>query len=76
MAHEPLQSARLVCRGHAIERMLDRNVTVDDVRFVVIDGETLENYLDDKPFPSRLIWDGALFDLCTSSLPRTTSRRR
>ena len=55
MSPEPDQSPRLIFRGHAIERMVERNVSVDDVRSVLIAGETIEDYPNDKPFPSRLV---------------------
>ncbi len=46
---------RLVFRVHAIQRMFQRGVTVDDVREVLATGETIENYPDDTPYPSRLV---------------------
>ena len=46
---------RLVFRVHAIHRMFQRGVTVDDVRNVLATGETIENYPDDTPYPSRLV---------------------
>lgn len=51
---------RLIFRVHAIQRMSERSVSVADVRSVVADGETIESYPDDIPFPSRLIlgWVG------------------
>lgn len=35
--------------------MFERNITDDDVLAVLADGETIERYDDDKPYPSRLI---------------------
>lgn len=35
--------------------MFQRRITVEDVRWVVENGETIEEYTDDKPYPSRLI---------------------
>ena len=52
MAGEP---ERLIFRVHAIQRMFQRGVTVDDVRQVLATGETIENYPDDTPYPSRLV---------------------
>lgn len=47
---------RLVFRVHAIERMFQRGVTVEDVRQVLATGETIQNYPDDNtPYPSRLV---------------------
>jgi hypothetical protein len=51
---------QLDIRLHAAQRMLERNVSVTDVLAVLNGGETIEDYPDDTPFPSRLIlgWVG------------------
>jgi hypothetical protein len=46
---------RLIFRVHAIQRMFQRRVTVEDVRQILATGETIENYPDDTPYPSRLV---------------------
>ncbi len=48
-------AVKLVFRVHAIERMFQRNISVQDVRGVLETGETIERYPDDWPFPSRLV---------------------
>jgi hypothetical protein len=55
------QPKRLIFRVHAIQRMFQRGVTVDDIREVIDNGETIESYPADTPYPSRLIcgWCGA-----------------
>lgn len=45
----------LVFRVHAIKRMFERGITVDDVRMAVDNGEVIEDYPDDFPYPSCLI---------------------
>jgi hypothetical protein len=40
---------------HAIQRMFERGMSVDDVRQVVAGGEIIEEYPEDTPFPSRLV---------------------
>lgn len=35
--------------------MVERAITVDEVRAVVDGGETIEDYPTDTPFPSRLL---------------------
>ena len=52
---------RLVFRVHAIQRMFQRRVSEEEVTQVVVAGETIETYPDDKPFPSRLMlgWIGS-----------------
>jgi hypothetical protein len=41
--------------------MFERGITVEDVRSVVADGEVIQRYPDDKPYPSRLVlgWRGS-----------------
>jgi hypothetical protein len=46
---------RFVFRVHALQRMFRRRISVQDVREVVLGGETLETYRDDQPYPSRLV---------------------
>ena len=50
----------LVFRVHAIRRMFERGISDDDVRHALANGETIEDYPDDTPFPSRLVlvWRG------------------
>lgn len=50
-----LDCASLVFSRHAIERMLDRRITPAEVRAVVTDGEIIEHYSDDVPFPTSLV---------------------
>ena len=52
---------RLVFRVHAIQRMFQRQVSIDDVHHVLKSGETIEAYPDDIPYPSSLIlgWCGS-----------------
>lgn len=44
-----------VYRVHAIERMFQRDVSEEEVEYIVKLGETIESYLDDQPYPSCLI---------------------
>jgi len=57
----PKGRTRLVFRIHAIQRMFQRQVNENDVRWVIQNGETVEQYPDDTPYPSRLLlgWRGA-----------------
>ena len=51
---------RVVFRVHALQRMFERRITEEDVRHVLETGETIEEYPDDRPYPSRLVlgWRG------------------
>lgn len=48
-------SDEIIFRVHAVQRMFERMVSEDDVRHVIFTGETIEDYPDDRPYPSRLI---------------------
>ena len=41
--------------GHALRRMFERSIGVDDVLAVVTSGETISDYPEDTPFPTCLI---------------------
>lgn len=45
--------------GHAIQRMFERAISRDDVLAVISQGETIAEYADDKPYPSRLLLGSA-----------------
>lgn len=46
---------KLVFRAHALQRMFERGFGVDEVKAALLHGETIEDYPDDFPFPSRLV---------------------
>ncbi len=50
-----MKSGCLIFRVHAIRRMFERRITEQDVRHVLDYGETIEDYPNDVPYPSRLI---------------------
>ena len=44
-----------IYREHAIQRMFERDIFEEDVENTINNGEIIEEYLDDKPYPSYLI---------------------
>lgn len=40
---------------HAVERMIERNLTIEEIENAVKNGTIIKEYLDDKPYPSFLI---------------------
>lgn len=52
--------SRSVFRVHAIQRMYQRNISEQEVRHAIDTGQTVEDYPDDTPYPSRLVlgWSG------------------
>ena len=66
-------AAKLVFRVHALRRMFERQLSVEDVEAVIDSGETIEDYPDDTPYPSRLVlgWRGITNTiLCSSARAR------
>ena len=47
-------------RVHAVQRMVERGISEDDVRQVLAEGKDIESYPDGYPYPSRLLlgWRG------------------
>ena len=56
-----MSGERLVFRVHAIQRMYQRHVSEEDVRYLLETGEAIREYPEDRPYPSRLMlgWLGA-----------------
>jgi Domain of unknown function (DUF4258) len=52
---------RLVYRVHAVERMVERGISDEDVRQVLVAGKEVESYPADYPYLSRLVpgWRGS-----------------
>ena len=46
---------KIIFRWHAVRRMFERGLSVEDLRAVLTSGETIADYPDDTPYPSRLV---------------------
>lgn len=46
---------KLLFRQHAIRRMFERGISVTDVEYVLNHGKVIEDYPNDKPYPSCLL---------------------
>ncbi len=44
-----------IYRVHALERMFQRSITEEEVEQVVLEGQIIESYEDDQPYPSYFI---------------------
>lgn len=53
---EALRAGRVRWRAHAQQRMLERGILRRDVGSVIEHGRIIEEYQDDKPYPSFLIY--------------------
>jgi hypothetical protein len=45
----------LIYRVHAVRRMAERDIREEDVAHVVSSGKVIEDYPQDKPYPSTLM---------------------
>ena len=43
-------------RKHVFQRMLERDIKREDVKMTIIEGEVIEDYVEDKPYPSVLFF--------------------
>jgi hypothetical protein len=50
-----MEKGRLEFRVHALKRMFQRQISAAAVLHVLDTGAAIEQYLDDFPYPSRLI---------------------
>jgi len=41
--------------SHILERLFQRNIFIDDVKTALLNGEIIEQYPNDYPFPSCLV---------------------
>ncbi|MBI4325032.1 MAG: DUF4258 domain-containing protein [Chloroflexi bacterium] len=58
---EPLRSGNILWRKHALLRMAEWNISRAAVVDVLLDGQRIRDYLEDKPFASALFlgYDGS-----------------
>ena len=49
------ENSKIKFSSHAIQRMFERSIKKDTVVDVVKNGEIIQEYTDDKPYPSSLI---------------------
>jgi len=49
-----LENGYVEWQRHALERMFERGISRRDVKEVLKNGEIIEDYPDDKPYPSAL----------------------
>ena len=50
------REGKILWTNHALERLQERDITVDDVKNCIVNGEIIEEYPDDFPHPSALIF--------------------
>jgi hypothetical protein len=51
---EAIQNGRIEWQTHALERMAKRGISRQIVKQILLEGEIIEDYPHDKPFPTAL----------------------
>ena len=51
-----IRQGRIEWSAHALKRMLEKGISRASIKHIVCTGEMIENYSDDKPFPSGLFY--------------------
>jgi hypothetical protein len=51
---EAVQNGMIEWEIHSLERMMKRGISTEIVKKVLLDGEIIEDYPEDKPFPTAL----------------------
>jgi hypothetical protein len=55
---EAIQNGMIEWETHTLERMIKRGISREIVKQVLLEGEIIEDYPDDKPFPTALFFGG------------------
>lgn len=50
-----ISNGNILWRKHALEKMITRGISRDEVINVMQDGEVIRQYFEDRPFPSALV---------------------
>ena len=51
-----IQGEKIEWSVHAFRKMLERGISREAVKYIICAGEIIEDYPDDKPFPSALFF--------------------
>ena len=50
-----IENGKIQWQRHALERMMEKGISRNTVKKILLSGELIEDYPDDKPYPSNLI---------------------
>ena len=51
---DSIKKGRVEWQRHALEKMMERGISREEVNGVLLNGEIIMNYPNDKPYPSAL----------------------
>ncbi len=54
LLQDTIQNGRIEWQRHALEKMMERGISRKAVKEVLLNGEIIESYPDDNPYPSAL----------------------
>jgi hypothetical protein len=46
---------KLIFRNHALKRMFERSIEIEDVKQIIETGKIIHDYPEDQPYPSYLL---------------------
>jgi len=53
---EAIQKGKIEWQTHTLERMMKRGISREIVKQILLEGEIIEDYPNDKPFPAALFF--------------------
>lgn len=59
---------------HAVKRMIDKNISTNEIEQSIMMGEVIRDYPDDKPYPSKLFLNfinGRPIHVVAAQIPET-----
>ena len=67
-----IENLRAYCKNdtimlteHVLTRMRQRSIRLEDIKYAILNGEIIEQYPSDYPFPSCLINSGGMHIVCS-----------
>jgi hypothetical protein len=72
---EAMAAGRIEWRKHVLQKLAERGIPQESVREVLLRGERIRDYEDDKPFP-KTVSQCAFFRLCFRSPASRRGRLR
>ena len=52
---QSIREGHISWQKHALQRILERSITRNEVKHAILSGSIIEDYSDDHPFPSMLV---------------------
>jgi len=49
-------SKKIIYSNHAVKQMFQRRISTHEVEYVLDNSETIQEYPEDKPYPSKLLF--------------------